>query len=63
MFDDIGELRRTRKIYNAKMFASGVSTFRELEECEGRALKDGALPQKYKELIGLGISIAEACYG
>ena len=45
------------------MFASGVETFREIEDVEARALKDGALPQKYKELIGLAISIGESCYG
>ena len=45
------------------MFLSGVSTFRELEELETNAFRDGALDQKCKELIGLGISISHACYG
>lgn len=62
MFDDIGEIRRSRKQYNLKMFRSGVGTFEELENLEAKALRDGALPAKYKELIGLGISICEKCY-
>ncbi len=63
MFDDIESLRRMRKEYNAKMFASGNPTFRAIEDLEADALKDGALPRKYKELIGLGVSIADSCYG
>jgi alkylhydroperoxidase/carboxymuconolactone decarboxylase family protein YurZ len=63
MFDDISSLRRARKVYNAKMFHSAVATFRQLEDLEAGALADGALPQKYKELIALGISIAESCEG
>jgi alkylhydroperoxidase/carboxymuconolactone decarboxylase family protein YurZ len=63
MFEDVGQFRRTRKKYNSKMFLSGVSTFRELEEFETNAFRDGALDQKCKELIGLGISISHACYG
>ena len=63
MFDDIRQIRRTRKIYNLKMFNSGSGAFRELEELEANALRDGALSQKHKELIALGISIAQTCYG
>ena len=63
MFPDINEIRKTRKIYNGKMLQSGIKTFRELGELETNALKDGALAQKYKELIALGISIGQACYG
>ncbi len=44
------------------MFQSGVATFRQLEEMEAGALRDGALPQKQKELIALGISIAQRCF-
>ncbi len=63
MFEDIQQIRRLRKKYNAQMFRSGVSTFRELEDLEANALRDGKLARKYKELIALGISIAEGCYG
>ena len=63
MFGDIDEIRKTRKKYNAQMLRSGIKTFREIEELEANALKDGALSQKYKELIALGISISNACYG
>jgi len=63
MFEDVGQIRRTRKKYNSKMFLSGVSAFRELEEFEANAFRDGALNQKCKELIALGISISHACYG
>ena len=63
MFDDSASLRRDRKLYNGKMFGSGVPVFRGLGQLEASALQDGALAQKYKELIGLGISIAESCYG
>ncbi len=63
MFPDIKEIKMTRKKYNWKMSQSGISTFREIEELEANALKDGALSQKYKELIALGISINNTCYG
>ncbi len=63
MFDDIKEIRQDRKKYNYEMFRSGVSIFREQEEMAAKALQDGALSQKYKELIALGISVSEACYG
>jgi hypothetical protein len=63
MFDDIKMIRATRKKYNAQMFRSGISAFRELEELEAHALQDGALARKHKELIALGISICEGCYG
>jgi hypothetical protein len=63
MFEDIDEIRRTRKKYNYKMFQSGVETFREMEELEANIFSEGAIPQKFKELIALGISITESCYG
>ena len=63
MFDDPKEYRKLRKQYNGKMFLSGVETFREFEEMEAHALKDGALSQKHKELIALAVSIAQSCYG
>ena len=63
MFDEIEQIRRTRKKYNLQMFRSGITTFRELEELEGNALRDGVLTQKHKELIALGISISQSCYG
>jgi alkylhydroperoxidase/carboxymuconolactone decarboxylase family protein YurZ len=45
------------------MLRSGISTFRELEELEANALRDGELARKYKELIALGISVSHGCYG
>jgi alkylhydroperoxidase/carboxymuconolactone decarboxylase family protein YurZ len=63
MFDDIREIRKIRKKYNLQMFRSGVNTFREIGELEAKALKDGALSRKNKELIALGISISQGCYG
>ena len=63
MFPDIDAIRRERKRYNRRMFQSGVGTFRELAALETNALKNGALVQKYKELIALGISISNGCYG
>lgn len=62
MFDEIEEIRRTRKLYNLKMLRSGVGTFEELENLAANALREGTLPKKYKELIALGISICEKCY-
>jgi len=62
MFDEIGDIRKTRKRYNLKMFQSGVKMFRDFEEAEGAALQGGALEGKYKELVALGISIVEKCY-
>lgn len=63
MFPDIEEIRKERKRYNGKLFMSGVDTFRQIGEVEAAALKRGALDQKAKELIALGISIANSCYG
>ena len=63
MFPDIDEIKRVRKKYNWQMSQSGIKTFREIGELEAGALKDGALSQKYKELIALGISINNSCYG
>ena len=60
---DIRQLRKDRKRYNLQMFRSGISTFRELEELEAKAFADGALSQKHKELIALGIGIVSSCYG
>jgi len=62
VFDDIDDIRRTRKRINAEMFRSGVATFRALEDLEGGALESGALDGKSKELIALGISVVEKCY-
>ena len=63
MFPSINEINRIRKKYNWQMSQSGIKTFREIGELEANALKDGALLQKYKELIALGISINNSCYG
>lgn len=63
MFPDIDEIKRIRKKYNGKMFLSGIKTFKEVAEVEEKALEDGILKQKYKELIALGISISHGCYG
>jgi hypothetical protein len=63
MFPDIDEIRKTRKKYNLKMRQSGIKTFRAMEELEADVLKDGALSRKLKELIALGISIGNGCYG
>ena len=63
MFEDISQIREIRKKYNAQMLRAGISTFRELEDLEANALRDGELARKHKELIALGISISHACYG
>jgi len=63
MFEDVRQIRKLRKKYNAHMFRSGISTFRELQELEANALREGELARKYKELIALGISISHGCYG
>ncbi len=57
------EIRKTRKKYDEIMSRSGVSAFEELDRLEVNALRSGALEQKYKELIALGISISQSCYG
>jgi AhpD family alkylhydroperoxidase len=62
VFDDIKDIRETRKRYNHKMFGSGVPVFRAYEEAEAEALRSGALSGRYKELVALGISITEKCY-
>ena len=63
MFPNSKEIRKTRKKYNLQMYRSGINTFREFREVEANVLKDGVLAQKYKELIALGISISNGCYG
>jgi alkylhydroperoxidase/carboxymuconolactone decarboxylase family protein YurZ len=63
MFEDIKQIRQLRKKYNVQMLHAGISTFRELEDLEANALRDGELARKSKELIALGISISHACYG
>ena len=63
MFPNSKEIRKTRKKYNLQMYRSGINTFREFREVEANTLKDGVLAQKYKELIALGISISNKCYG
>jgi len=63
MFPNNSEIRKARKKYNLQMYQSGINTFREIGQVEANALKDSALSQKYKELIALGISISNKCYG
>ncbi|MBW2004585.1 MAG: carboxymuconolactone decarboxylase family protein [Deltaproteobacteria bacterium] len=63
MFPNINEIRKTRKKYNWQMYQSGINAFREIGEVEVNALKDAVLAQKYKELVALGISISNGCYG
>ncbi|MGD9200233.1 MAG: hypothetical protein PVI26_01610 [Chitinispirillia bacterium] len=63
MFPEVNEIDRIRKKYNWHMYQSGIKTFREMGELEANALKNGKLAQKYKELIALGISINNSCYG
>jgi AhpD family alkylhydroperoxidase len=62
MFDDIEDIRKTRKECGLKMLQSGVAAFRQIQEIEAGALRDGQLPQKQKELIALGISISQKCF-
>ena len=63
MFPNVREIREARKKYNGQMYQSGIRTYREVGELEENALKEGVLAQKYKELIALGISISNSCYG
>lgn len=63
MFENIQDYRKTRKIYNHKMFTSGVETFKAFEMLEAQALESGALERKHKELICLAASIVSLCYG
>jgi alkylhydroperoxidase/carboxymuconolactone decarboxylase family protein YurZ len=63
MFIDTDETRKLRQNYNMQMQKSGIKTFQDMDRIEMEALKSGDLSQKYKELIALGISISNACYG
>ncbi|HAY40409.1 MAG TPA: hypothetical protein DCY53_14425 [Desulfobacteraceae bacterium] len=63
MFIDTDETRKLRQNYNLQMQKSGIKTFQDMDRIEMEALKSGDLSQKYKELIALGISISNACYG
>lgn len=62
MFDEIEDIRQTRKRYNHKMFQSGVPAFRQLEDLEAKVFEDGALSRKQKELIALAVSVSAKCY-
>ncbi|MEM5786479.1 MAG: hypothetical protein AAGU11_04115 [Syntrophobacteraceae bacterium] len=59
----IEEIRKTRVKYDKIMAETGISAFEELDRLEANALKSGQLEQKIKELIALGISISQSCYG
>jgi len=63
MFIDTNETRKLRQKYNLQMKKSGIKTFQDMDRIEMEALESGDLLQKYKELIALGISISNACYG
>ena len=63
MFIDTDETRKLRQKYNVQMQKSGIKTFQDMDRIEMEALGSGDLAQKYKELIALGISISNACYG
>ena len=63
MFIDTDETRKLRQKYNLQMQKSGIRTFQDMDRIEMEALESGDLSQKYKELIALGISISNACYG
>jgi AhpD family alkylhydroperoxidase len=59
----IEEIRSVRQKYDRIMSESGVNAFRELDRLEENALQSGRLDRKYKELIALGMSIGQSCYG
>ena len=63
MFIDTDETRKLRQKYNLQMQKSGIRTFQDMDRIEMEALESGDLLQKYKELIALGISISNSCYG
>ena len=63
MFIDSDETKKLRQKYNLQMQKSGIKTFQDMDRIEMEALESGDLAQKYKELIALGISISNACYG
>ena len=63
MFIDTDETRKLRRKYSLQMQKSGIRTFQDMDRIEIEALESGDLSQKYKELIALGISISNACYG
>jgi alkylhydroperoxidase/carboxymuconolactone decarboxylase family protein YurZ len=63
MFIDTDEIRKLRQKYYVQMKHSGIKTFQDMDRIEMEALESGELSQKYKELIALGISISNACYG
>ena len=63
MFSDLEETRKLREKFDVQMQQSGIKTFKEMGKIESEALESGELSQKYKELIALGISIGQGCYG
>jgi alkylhydroperoxidase/carboxymuconolactone decarboxylase family protein YurZ len=63
MFIDTEKIRELREKYYLQMRESGVKTFQDMGRIETEALESGSLLQKHKELIALGISISQGCYG
>ncbi len=63
MFIATEKIRELRQKYYLQMRKSGVRTFEDMDRIETAALESGSLLQKYKELIALGISISQGCYG
>ena len=59
--DKIEEICRKRKQAHQKLLSMDSKVYRAFLDMEAAAYADGALAQKYKELIAVGVSVVTDC--
>ena len=59
--DKLEEIAKRRKVAHAKLLALDSKVYRAFLNLQEATFSDGALPRKTKELIALGVSVAENC--
>lgn len=58
---DIEAIKKERKIYDQMLFQSHAA-FKTLDDFDTAAFNGGCIPKKYKELMGLAVSLNVKCY-
>ena len=61
MSGSLEDFRRERERLNERVHATGTQTTKRFFNLDGAAYKDGALPSKTKELLGLVASMVLRC--
>jgi AhpD family alkylhydroperoxidase len=59
--NQLKDLTRARKEAHKKFVELDSTVYRKFIELEEATYRDGALPRKHKELIAVGISVANNC--